>query len=134
MEKINLIYIIDDDPIMVFGVRKILNGIVECENIDAFGNGKLAIESIVKSLQQGSEIPEVIFLDINMPIMDGWQFLDEFIRLPMEKKVRINIVTSSIDSADRANWEFYKARTHHLLTYNNKPAKRKELIEITKPA
>ncbi|MGI9552616.1 MAG: response regulator [Aurantibacter sp.] len=134
MEKINSIYIVDDDPITVFGIRKILDNIVKCENIDAFGNGKLALESIIKALEEASEIPEVIFLDINMPIMDGWQFLQEFIKLPLKEKVRINIITSSIDSVDRENWEFYKTQTHHLVTFINKPLRSEELIKITKSA
>lgn len=134
MEKINEIYIIDDDPIIVFGVQKILSSIIDCENINSFGNGKLAIDSIKKAMELDSPIPQVIFLDINMPIMDGWQFLEEFVKLPLEKKVRVNILTSSIDAADREKWLLYKSKTHHLITYNNKPAKREHLIEITKPA
>lgn len=134
MEKINSIYIVDDDPITVFGIRKILDKIVECENIEAFANGKLALESIIKSPAEDGGVPEIIFLDINMPIMDGWQFLQEFIKLPISEKVRINIITSSIDSADRETWEFYKTKTHHLVTFVNKPIRSEELIKITKPA
>lgn len=134
MEKINSIYIVDDDPIIVFGMRKILDNIVECENISTFGNGMLALESIIETLEKDVEVPEIIFLDLNMPILDGWQFLQEFIKLPLEKKVRINIITSSIDSADRETWEFYKTKTHHLITFVNKPVRSEELIKITKPA
>lgn len=133
MEKFNSIYIVDDDPITVFGIRKIINSIVVCKKIETFGNGKLAIESVRKVFEDDNEFPEVIFLDINMPVMDGWQFLAEFIQLPISKKVRINVITSSIDSADYESWLFYKARTHHIVNYVNKPIQRSELIEITKP-
>lgn len=124
---------VDDDPITVFGIRKILDSIVDCEKIETFGNGKLAIEAVRSVLEQGGNIPEVIFLDINMPIMDGWQFMAEFIKLPIERKVRINVITSSIDATDYESWAFYKQKTHHIVDYVNKPAKRAELAKITKP-
>lgn len=134
MEKISSIYIIDDDPITVFGIRKILGNIIKCDNITSFGNGKLALDGVLDIFEKKAELPQVIFLDINMPIMDGWQFLEDFIALPIEQKIRINIITSSIDSNDHANWKFYKSQTHHLVTYNNKPVQKSEMIKITKVA
>ena len=83
-------------------------------------------------VQNKTQLPQVIFLDINMPIMDGWQFLEEFIKLPITQAIRVNIVTSSIDDLDRKNWELYKSQTHHLITFNNKPIKRDEIEQITK--
>lgn len=134
MKKINSICIIDDDPITVFGMRKMLGSIVSCKTIHTFVNGKLAIDGIKEILESNQEIPEVIFLDINMPIMDGWQFLKEFISLPIEHKVRINIITSSIDSTDKQNWKLYKDKTHHIVTYNNKPIREQDIADITKVA
>lgn len=134
MIKIKSICIIDDDPIVVFGMRKMLSSVIDCNNIHTFVNGKLAIDGIKHMLKQNEELPQVIFLDINMPIMDGWQFLEEFITLPIETKVKINIVTSSIDKTDENNFRFYKTKTHHTLTYNRKPIKKEELKEITKIA
>jgi len=134
MTKINSICIIDDDPITVFGMRKMLDSLVTYNTINTFGNGKLAIEGIKDMIADGQEIPEVIFLDINMPIMDGWQFLEEFIALSLKNKVRINIITSSIDSADEDNWKHFKGKTHHTVTYNHKPIRKQEIAEITKVA
>jgi CheY-like chemotaxis protein len=85
-------------------------------------------------LQNHEEIPEVLFLDINMPIMDGWQFLEEFIKLPIDKKVRVNILTSSIDPLDKQNWRKYETMTHHTLTFNNKPLRKEHILEITAAA
>ena len=127
MKKIRAISIIDDDPITVFGIKKMLSAIEASEHIITYANGKEAIDGI-KSLIA------VIFLDINMPIMDGWQFLEEFITLPLTERIRVNIVTSSIDPADRQNWERYKAKTHHLLDYKNKPIRKADIIEITRVA
>lgn len=134
MKKINSICIIDDDPITVFGMRKMLDSIITYNTINTFVNGKIALDGIKHIIEQNQEIPEVIFLDINMPIMDGWQFLEEFIALPIKNKVRINIITSSIDSKDEKNWKLYKDKTHHTVTYNNKPIRKQEIAEITKVA
>mgnify|MGYP001826458768 CR=1 FL=1 len=134
MRKINFISIVDDDPIMVFGIKKMLHTTVECEIVESYKNGKLAIENIKTSIKEQRTLPEIIFLDINMPIMDGWQFLEEFITLPIPQKVKINIVTSSIDPYDLKQWESYSKKTHHVITFNNKPIKRHEIEEITKVA
>ena len=132
MTKINSICIIDDDPIVVFGMRKMLESVVDYNNLYTYVNGKLAIDGINQMIAENIELPEIIFLDINMPIMDGWQFLKEFIALPINTKMRVNIVTSSIDKADEKNWELYKTKTHHTLTYNRKPMRKDDLAAITK--
>lgn len=132
MTKIKSLCIIDDDPIVVFGMRKMLDSFVDYDNLYTYANGKFGIDGIHQMIAQNHELPEIIFLDINMPIMDGWQFLEEFVSLPISNKVRVNIVTSSIDSADEKNWKLYKTKTHHLLTYSRKPMRREDLMEITK--
>jgi CheY-like chemotaxis protein len=134
MRKINFISIVDDDPITIFGIRKMLNATVECKVVESYKNGKLALENIKESITKNKPLPEIIFLDINMPIMDGWQFLTEFITLPIKTKVKVNIVTSSIDPYDLAQWKFFKNKTHHVITFNNKPIKKQEMAEITKVA
>lgn len=134
MKKINAISIVDDDPITVFGIRKMLSTSVECDVVESYANGKIAFDAIVDKIENKKPLPEVIFLDINMPIMDGWQFLEAFLEIPNLKKIRINIVTSSIDPHDRENWEFYKNKTHHVITFNNKPMKKGQIVEITKAA
>lgn len=134
MTKLKSIAIIDDDPITVFGVKRMLNTLNVSENIKSYANGKEAIDDFKRIMNHKEEIPEVIFLDINMPIMDGWQFLEEFIALPITHKIRINILTSSIDPADRENWRYYITRTHHIIDYKNKPIQKNEIEEITRAA
>ena len=134
MKKINAICIIDDDPITVFGMRKILQSVVKCETLVTYANGKLAIEEMKKRVTNKQSIPEVIFLDINMPIMDGWQFLEEFMDLPITESIRVNVVTSSIDTADYDKWKYFESKTHHTITFNNKPLCKENLAEITTAA
>ncbi|WP_419212302.1 response regulator [Maribacter sp. X9] len=134
MTKINDITIIDDDPITIFGLRKLIGNTVDCGHIESYSNGKLAYNGIKERLQKKQPVPEIIFLDINMPIMDGWEFLKAFIELPITEKIKINIVTSSIDPCDKKQWEFYKVKTHHLITFNLKPIDRSKIEEITQIA
>lgn len=105
---------------------------VNCDNIISYANGKLAIEGIQEMYKASAKVPELIFLDINMPIMDGWEFLEAFIALPLDQKVQINIVTSSIDALDLQNFERYKKKTEHTISYTHKPIQKAIIKEITK--
>lgn len=134
MKKISDITIIDDDAITVFGLRKLISSSVDCTSIESYENGKIALDAMTDFHDNGKQIPQIIFLDINMPIMDGWEFLEAFIKIPIQDKIRINIVTSSIDPFDLNQYEKYKNKSHHLITFNQKPIDRNKITEITKVA
>ena len=127
MKKIKLTYLIDDDEIYIFTTKKLINKIDFCEEVAVFQNGKEAIEAIKFTLRNKNELPDVILLDLNMPIMDGWQFLDEFIRMKSEKQIKIYIVSSSVDPSD-----IERANTYNMVSnYIIKPISREKLHEIT---
>ena len=134
MKKISSVCIIDDDPITVFGIKKMLNILDLAEEIKTYVNGREAIDDISRMVGSREPIPQVIFLDINMPIMDGWQFLEKFLELNVGSRIRINIVTSSIDAYDRQQWERFKGLTEHLIDFKNKPIRKKDILEITRVA
>ncbi len=134
MSKIKSVCIIDDDPITVFGIKKMLSMLDLAEDIKTYVNGKEAIDDISRMVESGETIPQVIFLDINMPIMDGCQFLEKFLDLNVDGKVRINIVTSSIDAYDKKQWERFKGLTSHLIDFKNKPIRKHDILEITRVA
>ena len=97
---INTICIIDDDPIFVFGSKILLRNNSFASDYLICQNGKEALDVITPLIESEESLPEVIFLDLNMPIMDGWEFLDEFGKLSEEKDIRIYILSSSVDSRD----------------------------------
>ncbi|MEW7289666.1 response regulator [Aquimarina sp. 2304DJ70-9] len=102
--KIGLACIIDDDSMYVNLVKKIIEAKNLCQNLMVFQNGKDALnyfEAILTNLDQ-TAIPEIIFLDLNMPVMDGWEFLENFIKIKNNfgKTITLYIVSSSINPVD----------------------------------
>ncbi|MFM9987784.1 two-component system response regulator [Flavobacterium sp.] len=97
MKKVNLTYIIDDDKIFIFVLKKLLGKNESFDQVLDFKNG----EEVLKILSDKNNIlPSIILLDINMPVIDGWQFLEQIEKLPNKNKLNIFIMSSSIDAND----------------------------------
>ena len=109
MKQIDIACIIDDDPIFVFGAQRLMKMSNFCKGFLIFHDGEQALNHLVPVLRGTvkSAIPDVILLDINMPILDGWQFLDGIITIDVVKEITIFIVTSSIDPRDKEKAETY---------------------------
>jgi len=130
--KINSVYIVDDDSITIFGLRKLLAKYSSELEVQEFRNGRDALDAILHRMDGNVSLPEVIFLDINMPVMDGWAFLDEFLKLPKTSNVHIKIITSSIDYRDREKWQSYVKKTGHCIDFITKPIYELNLEDVTR--
>ncbi|TGD58840.1 response regulator [Flavobacterium humi] len=97
MKKIDLTYILDDDNIFIFVLMKLLAKNENFNRVLEFKNGKDLLETLTNS--EGN-IPNVILLDINMPVLDGWQFLEKLEAMPNKDHFNVFIMTSSIDAND----------------------------------
>ncbi len=115
MNKIDVACIIDDDPIFIFGAKRMMELSDFCNSFMVFKNGQEAINNLKPIMNAGQNVPDVILLDINMPIMDGWQFLDEFVKIESHKKMTIYIVSSSIDPVDIKRAERYDNITNYII-------------------
>ncbi len=110
MKTINTICIIDDDLIFRFGTRKMMETVHLPLDFLIYKNGKDAFDDLLPKLKKDTNLPDVILLDLNMPIMDGWQFLDELVKIPNAERIPIYIVSSSVDSRD-----IDKAKTYSIV-------------------
>lgn len=128
MFKIKDVCIIDDDPICVFGLKKRLLETAFFEDIIVCSNGLEAINFLKKRVTENERLPTTVFLDLNMPIMDGWDFLEEFKKIKMDyrKNVRIHILSSSVDAKD-----VLKAKTYvEVENYFTKPIKKEDIFKV----
>ncbi len=97
------ICLIDDDKIYQFTARKMLEATGMAGQIYSFYDGSEAINYFSgENTKDAANLPDVIFLDINMPIMNGWEFLEEYEKLcgNFPKNILLYVVSSSVDDAD----------------------------------
>ncbi|MEP2056319.1 MAG: response regulator [Maribacter litoralis] len=91
--------IIDDDEFFLVSTKTTLKHYDFCDNILYYSEGQEAIDGLVGLLVENITLPDIIFLDLNMPNRDGWSFLEEFEALPIDKIGHIQIyITSSFIS------------------------------------
>jgi len=100
-----LVYLIDDDPTFNFITKLMLKKISFAEEIIDFVDAGDALSKLQQVADtERLNFPELIFLDLNMPGMDGWDFLDEYQLLPRKlvQQCKLYILTSSIDPIDKS--------------------------------
>lgn len=130
------ILLVDDDEINNFISIKLIKKALLNTDIMACLHGKYAIDLLLDIQKNDpSRMPDYILLDINMPIMNGWEFLDEYTRLNVDplNKCKVYIISSSVFSND-----INKARSYPVVKdFISKPLnveKIKELFEVAKHA
>jgi CheY-like chemotaxis protein len=122
------ILLIDDDPIFVYLTRRIIAS-TNCPcTINEFTDGELALEYLSKMSEQAELLPDVIFLDLSMPVMDGWEFLKEYALLKpnIKKEISLYIVSSSISPQEVERSKSYTVVADFLI----KPVERGKIVEI----
>jgi len=104
MKPIDITCIIDDDPFYTEMLKRIIGIKRFSEQVLVFENGKEALDFFQNTIDEKDEskLPRLLLLDINMPEMDGWEFLDAFeaFKDKYQKEIIIYLVSSSINPKD----------------------------------
>lgn len=127
--KKNIIWIVDDDFIYQTIVKKIIQKTDVFSAHSSFSNGKEAINTLKNTLEENKlYLPDIILLDINMPVMDGWEFMEEIKKIDynINNQIKIYIVSSSIAIEDKNKSKSYT----DIVGYIPKPITVKDLLAI----
>ncbi len=103
MKNISRFVIIDDDPIVNAFCRMLINHVDEKMEVRTFMVPEKGFEFITSKHSKDGQSSSIILLDLNMPQMTGWEFLERFEELDekIKKQLNIYIHTSSFDEQDR---------------------------------
>ena len=130
MTTLKTLTLVDDDDIFVFLTTKIIEQTNLVDLIKGFGNGLDAINFLKENKNNVDALPDIILLDLSMPIMNGWQFLEKYNKLnpTIGKKITIYICSSSISPDD-----ITRAKTiSEVSDYIIKPITKDKLIDLIK--
>lgn len=127
-DKPVIIALADDDKVFQFITGKILKSLNLIDKLLQFDNGQELLDYLKKNYNIAENLPEIIFLDIQMPFMDGWQFLKEYSNLKVKfaKEIGVYILSSSISLYDKEKSKSFQQIKNYLV----KPIERKDYIRI----
>ena len=127
---------VDDDAITLMLCKKVIERVAFANEVLTAKNGEEAIDYFNKlapeyKLNKNVSYPKLIFLDLNMPIMNGWEFLDNYLQNEYQevfKEAKFIVLSSTIDPQD-----VVKAKSYPMvIDFLSKPIT-KEMLEILKP-
>jgi two-component system, chemotaxis family, chemotaxis protein CheY len=127
-----IIAIIDDDRIFQLTAAKTILATALTDKVLQFVNPEEALQFLKSNIDNPLQLPDFVFLDINMPFLDGWMFLEDYaaIKPLLSKPITIYMVSSSIDPRD-----IERAKNNSEVSgYVVKPVTREKFIELLQRA
>ena len=121
------IMLVDDDKIFNFLSEKTITSLGLANEVHFAMNGKQALELLEQYREGKISRPDIIFLDLNMPIMNGYQFIEAFANmdLPEKHKITIVVLSSSVDPNDVA-----RTKQLGIQYYFSKPLSKDEIKKL----
>jgi CheY-like chemotaxis protein len=109
MKPLNTIFIVDDDPIHQQITEIMLDRLNITNAVSKYSDAQEVLDYLHDARNNPTQLPDIILLDLNMPVMDGWEFLDTFqtFRASLSKPIRVYVLTSSIDEKDQERVSSY---------------------------
>ncbi|MBO9616257.1 MAG: response regulator [Dyadobacter sp.] len=126
---LEILCVVDDDKIFTYLLKRIIEKAKIAREIIFFENGREAMDYLTSHKEDALKLPQLILLDINMPILDGWQFLNEYGKLKPDVPQPISICmmssSSEMEDYDRAMDSGY------VMDYLQKPVQIPSLKDVT---
>ena len=124
--------VIDDNPTDHYIMQRLLHNNFNCEQATYTYDGRLVLDYLKENKDTGRTMPDLIFLDLDMPQLTGWEFLDELENLHMTEKnnVQVHIMSSSIRSAD----VFHSKKYACVNSFMTKPLSRELVNKVCEQA
>lgn len=122
------VFIVDDDPITVTICERTMQVTEFAHDIISFQDGREALQYLKHAIKEFKSLPDTIFLDLNMPGMNGWEFLDHFQKLNFSGQPApdVYILSSSVDPSEEVKGYSYK----YVKGFISKPLTSVKLEEI----
>lgn len=127
MSQDPLIWIIDDDDISKYVMKRYLKQLSASRIVD-FPDSLQPLKFIQDNVNAIEDLPDVIFLDLHMPILNGFDFIRDFqqVASKINKKIKIIMLTSSINAEDVEIAKSFPEISNYFI----KPIKHRDLEKI----
>ena len=128
MTKFTDVLLVEDDPITIMVCERIIKMTSFADKVTSCLNGKIGFDYLISMKEKGT-VPNIVFLDINMPVMNGWDFLTALDKVQSDFKVfpAIYLLSSTVDPED-----YSKAKTFSIVKdFISKPLSKEALEKIS---
>jgi CheY-like chemotaxis protein len=117
MKHIKKAFIIDDDDILNYVTKELISKFDEACEVTTFTNPEKALNFLLMLNDSKEELPDVLLLDINMPILNGFDFLEQMKTKGLSEKIQVIMYTSSGNPDDKRK----SAAFENVVGYMEKP-------------